>query len=276
DERADVLAKELFELNQRRQELTKDSVDMVIKQIEDNNMENDKVILVYNPYIHESIAGIVAGRIKEKYNVPTIIMTKGKDMPKGSARSIEEYNIFEELSKCKELISKFGGHPMAAGLSVEEKNIPLLRNMLLENCKLTDYDIIPKVRIDVKLPLESLNYGLVDSLDKLEPFGKGNSSPLFGEKDVKVSRVWIMGKEQNVLKFKCKLRNSYKTIDAIAFGNKVEEFKEDFANKYGEEELLRVLDGGNCNFSVDLIYYPNINEFNGNKSIQANVKYFRL
>lgn len=122
DERADTLAKELFELNQRRQELTKDSVDMVIKQIEDNNMENDKVILVYNPYIHESIAGIVAGRIKEKYNVPTIIMTKGKDMPKGSARSIEEYNIFEELSKCKELISKFGGHPMAAGLSVEEKH----------------------------------------------------------------------------------------------------------------------------------------------------------
>ncbi len=121
DEKADALAKELFELNQRRQELTKDSVDMVIKQIEDNNMENDKVILVYNPYIHESIAGIVAGRIKEKYNVPTIIMTKGKDMPKGSARSIEEYNIFEELSKCKELISKFGGHPMAAGLSVEEK-----------------------------------------------------------------------------------------------------------------------------------------------------------
>lgn len=276
DERADALAKELFELNQRRQELTKDSVDMVIKQIEDNNMENDKVILVYNPYIHESIAGIVAGRIKEKYNVPTIIMTKGKDMPKGSARSIEEYNIFEELSKCKELISKFGGHPMAAGLSVEEKNIPILRNMLLENCKLTDYDIIPKVRIDVKLPLESLNYELVDSLDKLEPFGKGNSSPLFGEKDVKVSRVWIMGKEQNVIKFRCKLKNSYKTIDAIAFGNKVEEFKEDFANKYGEEELLRVLDGGNCNFSVDLIYYPNINEFNGNKSIQANVKYFRL
>ncbi|ELC8441965.1 single-stranded-DNA-specific exonuclease RecJ [Clostridium perfringens] len=276
EEKADILARELFELNQRRQDLTKDSVDMVIKQIEDNNMENDKVILVYNPYIHESIAGIVAGRIKEKYNVPTIIMTKGKDMPKGSARSIEEYNIFEELSKCKEVISKFGGHPMAAGLSVEEKNIPILRKMLLENCRLTEYDITPKVRIDVKLPLENLNYGIIDNLDRLEPFGKGNSSPLFGEKDVKVSRVWIMGKEQNVIKFRCKLRNSYKTIDAIAFGNKVNEFKEDFSNKYGEEELLRVLDGGNCNFSVDLIYYPNINEFNGNKTIQANVKYFRL
>lgn len=276
EEKADTLAKELFELNQRRQDLTKDSVEMVIKQIEDNNMEKDKVILVYNPYIHESIAGIVAGRIKEKYNVPTIIMTKGKEMPKGSARSIEEYNIFEELSKCKEVISKFGGHPMAAGLSVEERNIPILRNMLLENCKLTDYDIIPKVRIDIKLPLENLNYGLIDNLDKLEPFGKGNSSPLFGEKDVKVSRVWIMGKDQNVLKFRCKMRNSFKTIDAITFGNKVEEFKEDFSCKYGEEELIRVLNGGSCNFSVDLIYYPNINEFNGNKSIQANVKYFRL
>ncbi|MGG5462700.1 single-stranded-DNA-specific exonuclease RecJ [Clostridium sp. B9] len=276
DDIADALAKELFELNQRRQDLTKDSVDMVIKQIEDNNMEKDKVILVYNPYIHESIAGIVAGRIKEKYNVPTIIMTKGKDMPKGSARSIEEYNIFEELSKCKELISKFGGHPMAAGLSVEEKNIPLLRKMLLEKCELTDKDIIPKVRIDAKVPLESLNYGIIDNLEKLEPFGKGNASPLFGEKDVKVSRVWIMGKDKNVIKFRCKLRNSYKTLDAIAFGNKVDDFKEDFKDKYGEEELLRVLEGGSCNFGIDLIYYPNINEFNGNKSIQANVKYFRI
>ena len=276
EERAEELAKELFELNQRRQDLTKDSVDMVIKQIEDNNMERDKVILVYNPHIHESIAGIVAGRIKEKYNAPTIIMTKGKDMPKGSARSIEEYNIFEELSKCKEFISKFGGHPMAAGLSVEEKNIPLLREKLLKNCTLTEEDMTPKVRIDLRLPLESLNYGIIEDLDKLEPFGKGNSTPLFGEKGVKVNRVWIMGKEQNVIKFKCQLRNSYKTIEAIAFGNKVESFKEAFSNKYGKEELLRILDGGRCNFNIDLIYYPNVNEFNGNKSIQANVKYFRL
>lgn len=276
EEQADSLAKELFELNQRRQDLTKESVDMVIKQIEDNNMENDKVILVYNPYIHESIAGIVAGRIKEKYNVPTIIMTKGKDMPKGSARSIEEYNIFEELSKCKEVISKFGGHPMAAGLSVEEDKLPILRKMLLDNCTLTDEDIIPKVRIDAKVPLEVLNYEIIDNLEALEPFGKGNTSPLFGEKDVKVSRVWILGKEKNVLKFRCKLRNSFKTIDAIVFGNKVDIFKEDFKDKYGEEELFRVLDGGVCNFLIDLIYYPNINEFNGNKTIQANVKYFRI
>lgn len=276
EEQADSLAKELFELNQRRQELTKESVDMVIKQIEDNHMENDKVILVYNPYIHESIAGIVAGRIKEKYNVPTIIMTKGKDMPKGSARSIEEYNIFEELSKCKEVISKFGGHPMAAGLSIEEEKLPILRKMLLDNCTLTDDDIRPKVRIDAKVPLELLNYNVIYNLEKLEPFGKGNTSPLFGEKDVKVSRVWILGKEKNVIKFRCKLRNSYKTIDAIAFGNKVEIFKEEFKYKYGEEELLRVLEGAVCNFRIDLIYYPNINEFNGNKTIQVNIKYFRL
>lgn len=273
--RAEELAKELVDLNQRRQDMTRDSVEMIIEQIEKNNMKNDKVLLVYNPYIHESIAGIVAGRIRERYNVPTIIMTKGKDMPKGSARSIEEYNIFEELSKCKELLSKFGGHPMAAGLSVEEANLPLLRQKLIDNCPLTDDDFIPKVKIDARLQLEALSEKLIEEINILEPFGKANPSPLFGERGINVSRIWLMGKEKNILKLRCKIQNSFKTIDAISF-DKLDNFKEQFIDKYGEEKFLEIIDSSTCNFNIDLVYYPSINEFNGKRSIQIIIKNLRV
>lgn len=273
--RAEELARELVDLNQKRQDMTRDSVDMVIEQIEKNNMQDDKVMLVYNPYIHESIAGIVAGRIREKYNVPAIIMTKGKDMPKGSARSIEEYNIFEELSKCKDLLSKFGGHPMAAGLSVEEENLPLLRQRLIDNCTLTEDDFTPKVKIDARLQLESLSEELIKEINILEPFGKGNPSPLFGERGINVSRIWLMGKDKTMLKLRCRIQNSYKTIDAICF-DKFDSFKEQFIDKYGEEKFMEIVDSGTCNFNIDLVYYPSINEYNGKRSVQIIIKNLRV
>lgn len=274
EEKAKELAIRLNELNEKRQELTMDSTEKVIEKVESTLKTNEKVILVYQEDIHESIAGIVAGRVRERYNLPTIVITKGKEMPKGSGRSIEEYNMFLELSKCKNLMEKFGGHPMAAGLSLKEENIPLLRKALNDNCTLTDDDIIPKVIIDAKLSLEYIDFDLVNKLNEMKPFGKGNGSPLFAVKDVLVKRVIFMGKEKNFLRFKIQMKDG-KTIDGVNF-NKYDYFKELFSEKYGEEEFMNLQDRGYCNFKMDILYYPEINEFNGKQNIQLSLKSFRL
>ncbi|MGL4571173.1 MAG: single-stranded-DNA-specific exonuclease RecJ [Clostridium sp.] len=274
DGRAKELASKLNDLNEKRQELTSQSTEKVIEKIESTLSKDDKVIVVYEGSIHESIAGIVAGRVREKYNLPSIVMTSGKEMPKGSGRSIEEYNMFLELSKCKSLLSKFGGHPMAAGLSVLEENIPLLREELNDKCTLTEEDIIPKVIIDAPLQIEYLNMELVNKLSKMRPFGKGNWSPIFAVKDVTVKRVIFMGKDKNFLRFKMEYGNG-KQIDGVNF-NKFEKFKEIYIDKYGEEGFLKLQDSGYCNFKMDILYYPEINEFKGISNIQLSIKSFRL
>lgn len=274
EEKAKELAIKLNELNEKRQELTIDSTEKVIEKVENDLKHDEKVLFVYEDSIHESIAGIVAGRVREKYNLPTIVMTKGSEMPKGSGRSIEEYNMFEELSRCKDLIYKFGGHPMAAGLSVKEENLPLLRKALNDNCKLTEDDVTKKIIIDASLPLEYIDFKLIDRLNDMRPFGKGNGSPMLAVKDVLVNRVIFMGKEKNFLRFKIKMNNG-KTIDGVNF-NKYDYFKELFEEKYGEEEFLKLQDVGYCNFKMDILYYPEINEFNGNQNIQLSIKSFRL
>lgn len=274
-EDATNLAKRLFDLNTERQELTTKSVEDIIQTIEINNMSEDKVLVVYNKDVHESIAGIVAGRIKEKYNVPTIILTSGKEMPKGSGRSIEGYNMFEELLKCKELLSKFGGHPMAAGLSLSEENIPKLRKKLLENCSLSEDDLIPKVRIDCKLNLSNITYTLIEDLQKLEPYGKGNSSPLFAEKGVEITKAYFMGKEKNIIKLFCRIKGSFKKIDAISFEHG-EEFKEMIKDNYGDTVLDEILAGSDFSIPFDIIFYPSINEYNGNTNIQLIIKEMRI
>lgn len=273
-ERAKELAKILHNLNSERQELTLTSLERVIDKIEKELTPCEKVILVYDDSIHESIAGIVAGRVREKYNLPTIVMTKGKDMPKGSARSIENYNMFEELNKCKEYIYKFGGHPMAAGLSVEEDKLPLLKKALNEKCNLSDEDVIPAVKIDSPLALEYLNEDLIEEIEGLRPFGKGNNSPLLAVKGLEVTRIYFMGKEKNFMKFRFKC-GDFGYIEGINF-DKYEQFKEDFINKYGEESFLKLVDDGYCDFKMDIIYYPSINEFNGKRSIQLSIKNFRI
>ena len=182
------IAKNLRDLNEDRKNLTSSGVEMVINQIEKKNMNDNKVLVVYEPEVHESIAGIIAGRIKDRYNKPTIVLTKGNEGVKGSARSIEDYNMFEELSKCKNLLNKFGGHPMAAGLSLDEDKIEALRKRLNEFTSLTDEDLIPKVYIDMELPIEYISYKLIEEIKILEPFGKGNSKPLFGGKKLKIQR----------------------------------------------------------------------------------------
>lgn len=270
EERAKELANILNNLNKTRQEMTMRNVEEIIDVVENSSFKEDKVLVIYKEDIHESIAGIVAGKIREKFNVPTIILTKGKEMPKGSGRSIEEYNLFEELLKCKDLLDKFGGHPMAAGLSIKEENINELRQRLNENCKLTDNDIIPKIKIDKRIPLNIVNDELISEMEVLEPFGKGNSSPLFAEKNVKVSQVRVLGKNQNTLKLTCIINNKEK-IEAISF-NKVNEFKEMIKSKIAFEKILVNC----CDLKLDLIFYPIINEFNGNKIVQLRIKDFRL
>lgn len=274
-EKAKVLARKLKELNNERQKMTSESVEETIELIESSSLKEDKILVVYNKDIDESIAGIVAGRIKEKYNLPTIIITKGKDMPKGSGRSIEGYNLFEELIKCKECIYKFGGHPMAAGLTIEEKNIDKLRKKLNSNCKLKREEFIPKIRIDKRVPLKAINMDLIKELEYLEPFGKENPSPIMAEKNIKVEGIKILGKDENTLKIICKVPQSNKRINALGFGIG-KEFLEEMKDIYGVRYKDIVENPWNNPLDVDLIYYPQINEFNGFTSTQLKIIDYRI
>ena len=273
DEEAKNLAQEIVDLNDARKNMTKEGVDRAINIIDSTDINNDKILVVYIPDIHESLAGIVAGRVKEQYNKPTIILTKSEEGVKGSARSIEEYNMFEGLLACKELLDKFGGHPMAAGLSLQEDKVDELRKALNNKCELTDEDLTRKIMIDSSLPLEYLNLHLIEELNVLEPFGKGNSKPVFGVRDAKITRAMLLGKDKNVLKLKL-LTNNNITIDAMIF-NDLENFESKIIEKYGNEELDNLYNKSNNNIPMDFTFYPSINEWNGNKSIQIVVNGIR-
>ncbi len=273
DEEAEKLAQEIVDLNDARKNMTKEGVDRAINIIDSTEIINDKILVVYIPDIHESLAGIVAGRVKEKYNKPTIILTKSEEGVKGSARSIEEYNMFEGLLACKELLDKFGGHPMAAGLSLQEDKIDMLRKNLNDKCELTDEDLTRKIMIDESLPLEYLNINLIEELEVLEPFGKGNSKPVFGVRDVKVAKAMLLGKDKNVLKLRLLTNNNF-TIDAMIF-NDLEKFENKVIEKYGNEGLENLYNKPNNNISMDFTFYPSVNEWNGNKNIQIIVNGIR-
>ena len=273
DEEAKNLAQEIVDLNDARKNMTKEGVDRAINIIDSTDINNDKILVVYIPDIHESLAGIVAGRVKEKYNKPTIILTKSEEGVKGSARSIEEYNMFEGLLACKELLDKLGGHPMAAGLSLQEDKVDELRIALNNKCELTDEDLTRKIMIDSSLPLEYLNLHLIEELNVLEPFGKGNSKPVFGVRDSKITKAMLLGKDKNVLKLKL-LTNNNITIDAMIF-NDLENFESKIIEKYGNEELDNLYNKSNNNIPMDFTFYPSINEWNGNKSIQIVVNGIR-
>ena len=273
DEEAKNLAQEIVDLNDARKNMTKEGVDRAINIIDSTDINNDKILVVYIPDIHESLAGIVAGRVKEKYNKPTIILTKSEEGVKGSARSIEEYNMFEGLLACKELLDKFGGHPMAAGLSLQEDKVDELRIALNNKCELTDEDLTRKIMIDSSLPLEYLNLHLIEELNVLEPCGKGNAKPVFGVRDAKITKAMLLGKDKNVLKLKL-LTNNNITIDAMIF-NDLENFESKIIEKYGNEELDNLYNKSNNNIPMDFTFYPSINEWNGNKSIQIVVNGIR-
>lgn len=273
EETANRLAKELYDLNSERKDMTKEGVEKAIEIIEKNNYKDQSVFVIYVPDIHESLAGIVAGRIREKYNVPSIIITKAENGAKGSGRSIEGYNMFEELLKCKDLLIKFGGHPMAAGLSISEDSIDLLRERLNRFSPLTKEDLVPKVYLDMQLPIRSISYEIIDELHGIEPFGKANPKPLFGEKGLKVIRASILGKNRNVLKLQF-LSKEGLSIEGIYFGD-ITDFEYTIMKKYGESELRKLYNGNKNDIILDIVFYPEINEFNGNTSIQLIIEDLR-
>lgn len=273
-ELANELAITLRDLNEERKNMTLDGIEKAVFQIENSSLKDDKVLVIYEPEIHESIAGIIAGRVKERYNKPTIVLTNGKDGAKGSGRSIEEYNMYEELSKCKDLLNRYGGHPMAAGLSIDVKNIGKLRNALNSNTSLTFDDLIPKIYIDMELPIEYINYKLIDEINSLEPFGKGNTKPLFGGKKLKIVRGYLLGENKNVIKLNLLSPKGHK-IDGLIF-NETEKFIESLIDKYGKEQLENMYKGIENDVLVDILYYPNVNEYQGNMSLQVIINNYRF
>lgn len=267
------LAVELKALNDKRKELTIKGTQQAIEIVETSDWKDDIVLVVYLPECHESLAGIIAGRLKEKYYKPTIVLTKGEHGVKGSARSIPEYNIYEELTKCKEYLLKFGGHPMAAGLSLEESQIGSLRTALNANTVLTKEDIIPKVSIDIVLPLGYINEDMIEELEKLEPFGKGNEKPIFAERNLKFLKANVIGKNSNVLKMK--VCNAYgRTIEALYFGD-VTEFGAYVSEKFSPEDYSNLLAGRPNDINLSVIYYPSINEYGGNRTTQIIIQSYQ-
>jgi single-stranded-DNA-specific exonuclease len=263
NDKAEIIAKELKKLNDERKNLTDLAVDkanIIAKKMD------DKVLVVYLEDCHESIAGIVAGRIRELYNKPTIVLTKTENGVKGSGRSIEAYNMFEELTKVKDILPKFGGHKMAAGVSLTEENVDVLRKRLNEQCTLTDEDLIPVVWIDTELPVEYITFDLIEQLSVIEPFGMGNEKPVFAARNLKVLSMNLLGKEGKVLKFNIESESGNR-IEGISY-NKAQNFINFINEKFGNEELKKAMRGMTNNIVLNAVYYPSINEYNGNKKLQ--------
>ena len=248
-----TLAADLKELNDSRKEMTEEGVEEAVRQIESSSWKDDQVLVVYLPECHESIAGIIAGRIKERYYRPTFVLTKGETGVKGSGRSIEAYDMFAEMSRCRELFTKFGGHKLAAGLSLEEEKVEVFRKRINEPADLTEEDLQMKVSIDMRLPFQYINEELIHELKILEPFGKGNGKPLFAESKLRVIQPRIFGKNRNVLK--CRLEDQQ--------GNQME------AVYFGEvEDCLRQMEKKQI---MSFTYYPSINEYMGRRTIQLTI-----
>lgn len=248
------LADDLYDLNQSRKAMTEQGKEQAIQSIEENNLGKDRVLVVYLPDCHESLAGIIAGRIREAYNKPVFVLTKGADGVKGSGRSIEAYSMYEELVKCSDLLTQFGGHPMAAGLSMEEKNVELFRRRLNDNCTLTEQDLIPKIMIDVSMPISYLSKKLTEQLKVLEPFGKGNSKPLFAQKNLRAVGICVFGRNRNVAKMLLIDENGIK-MDAVYFG-----------------EAQEFVDFVQAHDTISVTYYPEINVFQGRENLQVVIK----
>ena len=273
DTEAGKLAEEVRSLNEVRKDMTSENVEKAVRLIEEGTYRQDKILVIYLQECHESIAGIIAGRIRERYHRPTIILTDSEEGIKGSARSIEQYNMIEGLSKQRELLSKVGGHPMAAGLSLMPQNIEPLRRKLNETTELTEDMLVPKVTIDVQLPLGFLTEELVNELKLLEPFGKGNEKPLFAEKDLKIKSVFVIGKNASGLRFL--LENPYgRQLEAVYFGD-VEAFFRYIADTYGEQEAQKLKTGRGTEIEITVTYFPKINEYNGFKKIQLMIQNYR-
>jgi len=257
EEEADRLAEELKLLNDQRKDMTSQGAEQAARLVEEYYL-NDKVLVVYLPECHESLTGIIAGRLREKYHKPSIVLTRGEEGVKGSGRSIEGYHMFEALLEVKELLIKFGGHPMAAGLSLAEDNVEAFREALNNNARLTEEDFIPKIWIDVAMPMEYVSEPLIRELEMLEPFGQGNEKPQFAQKGIHIRSAKVLGKNRNAVKLSMVTPRGV-PVDGIAFTD-----GDAFMAEMGMQRKM------------DVIYYPGINEYNGRRTIQMVVKEWRF
>lgn len=271
---ADILAGDLKALNDSRKDMTADAVEQAKEQVEFSTMKEDRVLVIYLPDCHESLAGIVAGRIRESYYKPVFVLTDAEEGVKGSGRSIDGYHMYEELNKCKHLLMKFGGHRLAAGLSLEKENVDTLREMLNANCRLTEEDLKEKVTIDMEMSFANVTEKMVEELSLLEPFGKGNTKPVFAARNVKVLNGRVLGKNRNVLKMQVQ-DTAGTVIEAMLF-QKVEEFLKEIEDVYGTHSVEMFLQGRQADIRLALTYYPDINEYMGRKTPQIVISHYRF
>lgn len=270
--KAAQIAAELVELNAQRKDMTAEGAALAVREVEEGRV-GEKVLVIYLPEVHESLAGIIAGRIRELYHKPVFVLTKSEDGVKGSGRSIEAYSMYEELCKCRELFTRFGGHPMAAGLSLEERNVGAFREKINACCELTEEDFILKIKIDVPMPAGYPDVPFVRELERLEPFGKGNGKPQFADKNLSIAHMCLMGKNRNVLRLQLKTESGEK-ISAVYFGDTAV-FLAYYREKYGEEEVERAFRGRENAIRMSIVYYPEINEYQGTESIQLTIKNYQ-
>jgi len=272
-EQASLLASDLIGLNDSRKSMTLAYLENAYEVIEQEKRFLDKVIIVYLKDCHESLAGIIAGRIREKYNHPVFVLTKGEESVKGSGRSVEAYSMYEEMVKCKELFLKFGGHPMAAGLSIEEKNIEVFREKLNQNCTLKEEDFAPIVHIDVAMPISYVTMQFAEQLDLLEPYGKGNTKPVFADKNIGISFAKEMGKNHRALRLEL-VNDSQQKFQGVYFGETADFFAY-VEDKFGNEERVKMEKGLPNDIRLSIVYYPKINEYNGNRNLQIVISRYR-
>ncbi len=270
------LAEKLVVLNEERKDLTKKAVDNVISNIENSEIINDKVFVVLDEEIHESVAGIVAGRVKEKFYHPTIVLTRGHDCAKGSARSIVGYNIFEAMTEVKEYFRKFGGHSMAAGLSLDYDKIDDFRKAINQNCQLGVDDFEETIIVEKEIKMRDITFETARQIEVLEPFGAGNKEPLFLSRRLKVENLKI-SEEKNYVRATFKDDSSYQNIQGIGFGF-ADRFIEEVKEKFDEYTANKILNGvlRSVDLFVDLVYNIEVNEYRGNYSVQVQIKDFKL
>lgn len=270
---ASVIASELCVLNEERKELTKAGVDEAIRQYEECGYKDDTVVVIYMPEVHESIAGIIAGRVREYCHKPVFILTKSGDKVKGSGRSIEEYSMYEEMCKVKDVFFKFGGHPMAAGLSLEADRVDEFRRRINENSTLTEQDLMEKVKIDVPMPVSYVTKELVREFEILAPFGKGNPRPVFADKNMYISRMWIIGKNQNVLRLSMVSADG-KPVSAIYFGD-IDTFIGYLSEKFSSEDVDLAMRGRQNRLVISVVYAPRINSFRDEENLQFEIQFYQ-
>ena len=272
-EMAIAKATDLKDMNEERKNMTMEGTEQAEQYIE--QMEPMKVMVIYLEHCHESLAGIIAGRIRESYHHPVLVVVDS-DVPgvlKGSGRSIEGYHMFEALQQCSNLLLKFGGHAMAAGFSLQADRFDDFVRALNENCTLTEEDFVPTIHIDVPMPMSYVTESLIEQLDGLAPFGKGNEKPIFAQKDLSVLSAKIMGKDRNVVKLTLEDKEGV-ISEGIYF--RAQEFEQNIVNWFGQEEYDKMLHGWLNNVILNIIYYPTINEFNGNRTLQMQVKRYAM